>query len=213
MSRRIAITMLLPIIFCAAASAQPAQTAPGSASTPQTVRLRKGMFLKLETLRALDLATAHPGDPVPLRFKRALYVEGVTLIPAGTLVNGTIVKVTKSGRHCPAGEIVWHLTTITLPDSSVVRTRVRYSSNGGDLYVPDNIQDKASQDTSVGDRVGRGIETTVALPIIVPLLPIAGINWLARKPLHGCTSYSYNKPLRAHSTVAVEIREDHDVHY
>jgi len=210
MTRRIAIAMLLPGIFYAVTSAQPAQSAPGSASTPQTVRLRKGMFLKLETLQALDLATAHAGDPVPLRFKRALYVEGVTLIPAGTLVNGTIVKVTKSGRHCPAGEIVWHLTTITLPDSSVVRTRVRYNANGGDVYVPHNIQDKAG---SVGDRVGRGIETTLALPIIAPLLPIAGIHWLARKPVHGCTPYSDNKPLRAHSTVAVEIREDHNVRY
>src|SRR5437588_9123705 len=56
---------------------QPASASPAA----QSVRVRKGTLLKLETLQALDPGTARPGDDVPLRFRRALYVEGVTLIP------------------------------------------------------------------------------------------------------------------------------------
>ena len=207
MSRRIAIALLLRAIFCAAASARTAQTAPGSTSAPPTVRLRQGTLLKLELLQPLDPATAHAGDPVPLRFARPLYVDGVMLIPAGATVNGAIAKVTRANKHCPAGEVVWHLSAITLPDSSVVRTRVRYKTLSGDLYVPESIREPAS------DRVGRGIETTLALPIIATLLPIEGVKALARKPLRGCSPYSQNKAMRAHSMVAVEVREDHDVRY
>jgi len=214
MNCRIAIAILVPLIFCAAASTQTAQTAPASPSTPQTVRLRKGMLLKLETVEALDPATARAGDDVPLRFKRALYVEGITIIPAGTLVHSTVVKVTPAGRHCATGEVVWNLSSITLPDSSVVRTHVRYTAApGGDVYVPESIQDKASQETSAGDRVGKGIETTLAVPFIAVALPIEGVKSLLRKPVHGCAIYTHHRPLRAHSSVAVEIREDHDVHF
>jgi len=208
MSRRIAITMLLPIIFCAAASAQPAQTAPGPASTPQTVRLQKGTLLKLQTLEALNPSTSHAGDDVPLRFVRSLTVDGITIIPAGTLVHSTVVKVTPAGRHCPMGEVVWHLSSITLPDSSVVRTHVRYTAApGGDVYVPESMS--ASRD----ERVGRAIETTLAVPFIAVALPIEGVKSLLRKPVHGCAIYSHNRPLRAHSSVAVEIQEDHDVRF
>jgi len=208
MSRRTAIAILVPLIFCAAASTQTAQAAPDSSSTPQTVRLQKGTMLKLQTLEALNPSTSHAGDDIPLRFMRSLTVDGITIIPAGALVHSTVVKVTPAGRHCPMGEVVWHLSSITLPDSSVVRTHVRYTAApGGDVYVPGSIGE------SRNDRVGRAIETTLAVPFIAVALPIEGVKSLLRKPVHGCAIYSHHKPLRAHSSVAVEIREDHDVHF
>ena len=212
MSRVTATALLATTLVCSAATAQlPQSTAPpepaSNSPSARTVRLRKGTLLKLQTLEALDPSTARAGDQVPLRFQRALSVEGITLIPAGTLVQGTVAKVTPANKHCPAGEIVWHLSSITLPDSTFVRTHVRYKTSSGDLYVPESMNEP------VNDRIGRGIETTLALPILAPLFPIEGIKSLVRKPTHGCAAYSPNKPMRARSSVAVEVREDHDVRY
>ena len=174
------------------------------------MRVRKGTLLKLETLQALDPATARPGDDVPLRFRRALYVEGVTLIPQGSLLHGTITKATPAGPHCNLGEVVWQLNSITLPDSSTIKTKIRFKVPGKDYPVAENTRTRVP--TSAHEKAGKVIESGLVLPLAPLVFASKGIKSLGGKP-HGCPAASPNKPLPAHSTVAVEILEDHAVRY
>jgi len=150
---------------------------PAVASSPaqQTVRVRKGTLLKLQTEAALDPDTARPSDDVPLHLTRALYVEGVTLLPAGTLLHGTIRKVTPPNKYCRSGEVVWQLKSVTFADASTAKARLGYTG-ADDIRVPDNIND----DLSPGDRAGTAIKGALVVPLIPPLLLAAGIQSLAQ---------------------------------
>ena len=210
MLRSTAAAILTVFVF-AMAQAQTSFTSstaqpPRAASSPaqQTVRVRKGTLLKLQTEAALGPDTARPSDDVPLRLTRALYVEGVTLLPAGTLLHGTISKVTPPNKYCRSGEVVWQLKSVTFADASTAKARLGYRG-ADDIRVPDNIND----DLSPGDRAGTAIRGALVVPLVPPLLLVAGIQSLAQSPHHGhvCSSTTGNKPLPARSTVVVEILE------
>jgi len=204
MCRRISAALLAAAFLAAVAAAQQ----PSS-----SVRVRKGTLLKLETLQPLDPATVHPGDDVPLLLARPLYVEGAVLLPAGELLHGVVTRVKPAGSKCKWGEVAWKLDRITFADASSVRTAVGFKSPRQNDHVP---MEKPKSSCNPADCVGLGIQDAVLGPIMAVGLAEHGAVKLVKKPFQGsnaCSRYTRDIPLPAHSTVALEIMEDHEVRY
>ena len=73
---------------------------PAPAPRPQwrEVTLPAGTEIPLEMTSALSSASAQVETPVSARLRNAVVINGDTAIPAGTVVNGTVTDVERSGR-------------------------------------------------------------------------------------------------------------------
>lgn len=198
----IALTFLL--ITATARGQVPAR--PPSVET-QTVKVRKGMLLQLATLTALDPSTAKPGDEVPLVLTRDFVADGAALLRTGEELHATVTKVTKAGARCKHGEIRWKLERITLHDGTTVKTKVLYKT----AQAMSRLPSEARVEPTPGVRAGQTIETVLAAPLIA-----VGLTELAiTAPFNrgACSKYTKDFPLPVNATVAVAIREDHQVRY
>lgn len=60
------------------------------------VTLKAGTIVSLEALREVRGAKAHEGESVDFRVTRDVVVDGVVVVPAGTLAKGTVYEATRS---------------------------------------------------------------------------------------------------------------------
>ena len=120
-SRLCAISILMAALFWAGSappvSAQnktrrPRYTVPANT----TIRLRLNQDLSSKTARIGDTFTSTVVDPV--------YVRGVEVIPAGSIVGGHVTQVTRASRKSNAGSINVAFTSVETPKN------VRYTING-----------------------------------------------------------------------------------
>src|ERR1700732_3259916 len=84
-----------------------AQCAPASGDGAKTIHLRSNTGLKLALMRPLSSATARVGDDVELRLERPVVIEGVTLLPAGSIIHGKVTEAKPAGPHCRPGKLKW----------------------------------------------------------------------------------------------------------
>lgn len=77
--------------------AAPRAAAP-AVPTVRFVTIPAGTTLPLELTTAVSSETAQVEMPVSARLRRAVMVEGETVLPAGTVVNGEVSEVERAGR-------------------------------------------------------------------------------------------------------------------
>lgn len=82
--------------------------------------------ISLENTKTIDSKTAHDGDPVKFRTLSNLIINGVTVIPAGTIANGTINKVISAGGLGRAGKL--EFTVDSIETINGVRVPLTYNS-------------------------------------------------------------------------------------
>ena len=63
----------------------------------QPLVIPSGTLVKLRPVRQISSRTAKRGDPVDLRLHEDLYVGHQLVVPAGTLVQGSVVRVKRPG--------------------------------------------------------------------------------------------------------------------
>jgi hypothetical protein len=191
---------LAAVIFAVAAR-------PQQPPTP-TVQVRDGMLLKLATMQTQDPNTAKPGDDVPLLLTRPLYVEGVTLLPAGEILHGTVIGATKAGARCKRGEIKWKLEQIRFHDGTVVKTRIAFKTASPTQSVPSEM---VVLPESGADRAGEVIQAAVLSPVLAGLLIESAIKAPFRH--NACSQYTKDFPLPVNATIALQITENRAVRY
>jgi hypothetical protein len=174
----------------------------------QTVHVREGLLLKFATTQALDADTAKRGDDVPLVLTRPLEVDGITLLATGEILHGTIISATKAGPHCKSGEIKWKVEQITFHDGTVAKTTIRMKTARPNASV---AYETVKRPTPVADRAGEVIEAAVISPAIAGIVIASAVK--APFHRHACSQYTTDRPLPANSTIALEITENHAVHY
>ena len=89
------------------------------ASAPPPVRVREvtlpvGTALALELTSAVSSDTAQIETPVTARVRQAVVVDGVTVIPAGAVVNGEVVDVDRPGRVQGRARLGLRFTSVTV---------------------------------------------------------------------------------------------------
>ena len=80
------------------ATARNAAPAPAPAARWREVTLPAGTAVPLELMTAISSETAKVETPVRARVRTAVQSDGVVVIPAGTVLTGTVVDVERPGR-------------------------------------------------------------------------------------------------------------------
>jgi hypothetical protein len=82
--------------------------------TVRTVTIPAGTELPLELTTAVSTETASVEMPVSARLRRAVSVDGVTVLPAGATVNGEVIEVDRPGRVQGRARLGLRFTSVTV---------------------------------------------------------------------------------------------------
>jgi hypothetical protein len=195
-------------IFLAALVAVSQAKAQQAGASARTVKVPHETALRFATVQPLTSASAKSGDDVPLRLVEPLLVNGVILLPEGTVVHGRITKVKHAKASCRNGEIEWKLDRIFFSDGSSVPAEVGFVSPEPAAQLP--------KDIPVSKRLGPAFWIfafpfilAVTAPFLVLMLPFfAAQSWDQR-----CPGQGNDYVLPANATVAVVTRHEHKVRY
>jgi hypothetical protein len=204
MLKRILATVVASCVLVPALAAQ--------SSTPKKhrVKVRKGVYLKFETVQPLSSATAAIGDAVPLRLARPLVVDGAVLLPEGAMFQGLISKVKRAGPNCQNGDLEFGLDHIRFADGTVARSKYEPNFSGSFGWVPEYVP---NQSAGGWDDVKSAIGMAPLVPVV---LFAAAVHPHEGGSHHGgaiqCTAPGKEDVLPTGTTIAVWITKDHHVH-
>ena len=91
-----------------------AAPAPRPAPVVRFVTIPAGTPLPLELTTAVSSETAQVETPVTARLRRAVIVEGETILPAGTVVNGEVSEVDRAGRVKGRSRLALRFTSVVI---------------------------------------------------------------------------------------------------
>jgi hypothetical protein len=90
-------------------------------SSPDSITLAKDTPIELVSLDPIDSATAKAGDKIRFRLIRNVIVQNVTVIPAGTLFAGTIMKAVAGEKHHRDGLVKLRIDPYRLGPGQAIR--------------------------------------------------------------------------------------------
>jgi BON domain len=111
-------------------AAAPAQAmaptpAPPAPPPPQPIVVPSGTTLTVRVRRALSSKTSQAGETFRATLARPVTVGGITAIPAGAAIRGTVVSAKSKGKIKGEGELTLALTSITVNGQTYkIKTRV-----------------------------------------------------------------------------------------
>jgi hypothetical protein len=167
-----AASALTPAESAAAPSATrgtPASTVPAAAATPpapppppaprfREVTLPSGTELPLSLQTALASDTSTVEDPVRATVRRAIAVDGDTVIPAGTPVRGVVTGAERSAKVKGRATLSFRFTSLTLDDEAhdIRTSSVAYQAEGTKKKDAAKIGIGAGAGAIVGGIIGGG---------------------------------------------------------
>lgn len=103
-----------------------AADARAAAPLPQyrEVTIPAGTVLPIELRTSVGSATSKVEDPVRGAIRRAVSIDGVEAIPAGSVVSGTVTEATRSARVKGRARVAFRFSTLDRPDDAE-RIRIR----------------------------------------------------------------------------------------
>ena len=114
-----------------------------SASAQKQVTLKAGSIVPLQSVNQVKAADVSEGQTVDFQVVQDVNVEGVCVIPRGTLVKGKVSEAKKSSVAGTKGRLVITINSLNLPDGEPVffsNTDVRvYGKNRTPLAVVTGI--------------------------------------------------------------------------
>jgi len=96
------------------ADSPPARPAEPARPVVRVITLPAGTALPLELTTAVSTETASVEMPVTARLRRAVTVDGVTVLPAGATVNGEVSDVDRPGRVQGRARLGLRFTSVTV---------------------------------------------------------------------------------------------------
>jgi hypothetical protein len=108
-----------------------AQSSDARASSVEyrEVTVPAGTVLPLELKSTVSSATSHVEDPVRATLRRAITIQGLTALPAGTAVTGHVTNAKRSARVKGRGQVGFRFTQVDLPGEGG-RLAIRTSAVG-----------------------------------------------------------------------------------
>jgi hypothetical protein len=113
-SSQVARAETRPAPIAAEAPRVNAAPAPRPAPVVRFVTIPAGTALPLELTTAVSSETAQVETPVTARLRRAVTVEGETILPAGTVVNGEVSEVDRAGRVKGRSRLALRFTSVVI---------------------------------------------------------------------------------------------------
>lgn len=100
-----------------------------SADESNQIVLRAGTEVPVQIISPIKAADVRKGQIVPFRVSKNICVNGVTLIPYGTIVRGTVYMAKKSSWWGTKGKLGIQINNIVLPNGAQIPL------NNGNVYV------------------------------------------------------------------------------
>lgn len=100
-----------------------------SADESNQIVLRAGTEVPVQIISPIKAADVKKGQLIPFRVSKNICVNGVTLIPYGTVVKGTVYRADKSSWWGTKGKLGIQINNIVLPNG------VQIPLNNGNVYV------------------------------------------------------------------------------
>ena len=188
----------------------------GPPAPAKTVSVPKNTALRFALTEPLSSETATVGDDVPLRLKRPLVIDGVTMLAEGEIVHARIAKVKHADSNCHDGDIRLKLDRVAFADSSAAKVKVRILNPLEDVDVPMSFAPEAKGELDgLSTFFAFGTVFLIFSPILIPVFLIYEPVWLVHKLFHPSSCHASGQPmlLPANATVGVEIVEEHRVRY
>jgi hypothetical protein len=128
-----------------------------------TVKLQKGAAIVVETLYPISSANFQVGSTVAFSVVRPVYVDGVLVIPRGTVARAKIVHLKKAGNWGRGGALTWQMESIRAVDGTQIPVQLSAYAEG----------------KSRGGEMAAGFAVTSA--IIFPYTAPAALVWGFKK--------------------------------
>jgi len=111
---------MIGMLLCCIAAGQTTAQAPTSTSTPpasssQMVTIPAGTKIPLSLKQAISTRTAREGDPVYAETAFPFVIDDRIVIPAGTYIQGKIMRVQRGGHVKGRAELLIHFTSMIFP--------------------------------------------------------------------------------------------------
>ncbi|HET7215943.1 MAG TPA: PEGA domain-containing protein [Terriglobia bacterium] len=123
----VASTGLLPISVDGQTQAAP----PASASSKSAFQLEDGTPIKLRLTRTISSASAQVGDRVDFEVLDAVSVNGIVVIPKGSIAWGTVTEAHKKRRMGRGGKLNVNIDSVRLADGEKDALRAVKDTAGG----------------------------------------------------------------------------------
>ena len=119
----------------------------GFAQVPSAEAVRTGTGVEIELLEDISSESLKAGQSVTFKLVRALELNGVTLLPAGTQLSGTVASAKPSGHWGKAGAFDLKLDPLKLADGTLMRV---------DFHRPVRVNARGEK---TGETIGSAIVT------------------------------------------------------
>ncbi len=93
-----------------------AATRPAPPAKPRTVTLPAGTTFALEIVDAVSSKSSAVGDPVSARIAQDVLVEGEVIVPAGSVVSGTVAEANPANRFAGISSLGLHFDALETPN-------------------------------------------------------------------------------------------------
>lgn len=93
------------------------------------VNVKAGTIIPLQVVNPTQAADVQKGQKVAFRVSRDINVDGITAIPYGTLVNGTVYEAKKSSWWGTKGRLGIRINEIVTPNGKTIPL------SNGDVYI------------------------------------------------------------------------------
>jgi len=95
--------------------------------------------IRMKLSKSISSATAHVGDAVELEVVEDVIVDGVTVLPTGSRVNGAIAEAEPKKRFGHGGKLAFSITSMTLADGEQVKVRCYQEASGSSNTSSDAV--------------------------------------------------------------------------
>jgi hypothetical protein len=119
-----------------------------------------GTEVEIELLRDVSSESLQAGQAVPFKLVRGLEAHGVTLLPAGAPLNGTVTSANAAGHWGKAGAFDLKLDPVKVSDG--VRVRL-------DFHRPTRLKAR-------GEKAGEAIGAALVMTYYFPLIPVVALS-------------------------------------
>lgn len=178
--------MVAPFLIVSLATAQD--------QPPRKVVISKGVVLQFEALQAFSSETSHAGDVVPLRLRKPLIIDGVTVLPGGTPAEGRVTKA-RPVTERRDGVLKWKVEKIQgikLP-SRGLPTRIVESCGLDDAGKCDDMLLHPVPDERVAEILLTVGGVVILAPILAIQLPVS-LAIAAKEGFKLSHHYEYHQP-------------------
>ena len=115
------------------------EVTPPAQTGPVAFALANNTPIRLKLNNTISSAIAHVGDAVELEVVEDVIVDGVTVLPAGSKVNGAIAEAEAKKRFGHGGKLAFRVTSMTLADGEQLKVRCYQEAFGSSNTSADAV--------------------------------------------------------------------------